>query len=169
MLLVGIVAAPATAEVITGPCTGSAEFLGAGVTVTESQPLDEVVEVPPKDTVLYVGATNTPAPDDPIPFAGDVSLELPFGQNWQVVTWAGETVEVEDVGEYTYDVPSFVPRGTGGLQLTATHDHGGVLCVAAVTLTVEGDPGGAAYAAAGATILFGAGTLAAGIKKRGVA
>ena len=169
VLLVGIVAAPASAEVITGPCTGSAEFLGAGVTVTESQPLDEVVEVPPKDTVLYVGATNTPAPDDPIPFAGDVSLELPFGQNWQVVTWAGETVEVEDVGEYTYDVPSFVPRGTGGLQLTATHDHGGVLCVAAVTLTVEGDPGGAAYAAAGATVLFGAGTLAAGIKKRGVA
>lgn len=168
-LLVGAVAVPAAAEVITGPCTGSADFLTAGVTITESQPVDEVVEVPPEDTVLYAGATNTPPPDDPIPFAGNVVVDLPFGQEWKVVTWAGETVEVEDAGEYSYDVPSFVPRGTGGLLLTATHDHGGVLCVVEVGLTVEGDPGGAAIGAAGATLVFGAGTLAAGIKKRGVA
>lgn len=168
-LVMGVAAAPARAEVITGPCTGSAEFLIGGVRVTEAQPVDEVVEVPPEDSVLYAGSTNTPPPDEPVPFAGNVVLDLPFGQEWKVVTWAGETVEVEDAGEYSYDVPSFVPRGTGGLLLTATHDHGGVLCAVEVTLTVAGDPGGPAIGAAAGTALFAAGTLAAGIKKRGVA
>ena len=49
-LTVTALGAPASAEVIEGPCTGSATFSGP-LTVTEAQPLNVTVIVPADDTL----------------------------------------------------------------------------------------------------------------------
>lgn len=167
VLTVSALASPATGEVFEGPCTGSATFSN-GVVVTESQPADQTVEVPDGDTVQYEGNVNIPAPDDPIPFDGGISVRLPIG-GATIVTWADNTVEVSDAGEYTYTLPSYIPRGTGGLEVTARHSQGGVTCVVVVTMAVEGSPGTPALIAAAGTLVFGAGLLGAGFKKGGLA
>ncbi|RLE15995.1 MAG: hypothetical protein DRJ28_02650 [Actinobacteria bacterium] len=156
-------ASPAGAEVFQGGCTGSAEF-SDGTTVTESTPLSEVVIVPEEDTVVYQGSINLPPPDDEVPFAGGVDVRLPRF-NWTVVPWSGETVEVSDAGTYTYDVPGFVPRGVQ-LEVSAAHTQQGQDCAVAVTMKLDGDPGAAALIGATGTVVFGAATIGAGMKKR---
>ena len=166
VLTVTALGAPASAEVIEGPCTGSATFSGP-FTVTEAQPLNVTVIVPAEDTVQYVGNVNISPPDSPVPFAGaiDVALPVPF-RGWTVVSWEGETEEVSDSGSYAYVVPSWVPRGTGGLKVTATHTQQGTTCIVAVTMALDGDPGAAAIIGVAGTFVFAAGTLGAGIKKK---
>lgn len=168
MLMVAAMAAPASAEMIQGPCTGSAQFSN-GAVVTESTPISEVVEVPVEDTVIYAGDTHLSPPDDEEAFSGEVSVRLPLGGSWVVVSWpvpAGETESVMDGGTYTYDVPGFVPRGTGGLEVTAFHSQRGQICQVAVTMSIAGDPGAAAIIGTAGTAAFGAGVLGAGLRKK---
>lgn len=161
-----VLASPVSAEVIEGPCTGSATFSGP-FTVTESQPLDVTTIVPAEDTVQYIGNMNIDPPSDPVPFAGgiDVALPPPF-RGWTVVSWTGDTVEVGASGSYAYVVPSWVPRGTGGLKVTATHTQQGTTCIVAVTMALDGDPGAGAFIGATAALVFGVGTLGAGIRRK---
>jgi hypothetical protein len=91
-------------------------------------------------------------------------VETPFN-SWQVVSWGGETVEVEAQGSYKYSVPSWIPAGAGELQLTGWHQQGDVDCEVIVTVQLDGDPGPAALVAAAGTVVMGAGVLAAGAKK----
>ncbi len=161
-LVVGL-APPAGAEVFQGGCTGSAAF-SDGTTVTESTPLSQVVIVPDGDTVEYEGSINLPPPDDEVPFSGGVSVRLPL-VSWTVVDWSDETVEVSDAGTYTYEVPGFVPRGVQ-LEVSATHTQQGQTCLVAVTMKLDGDPGAAALIGATGTVVFGAATIGAGVKKR---
>jgi len=167
MLSMTALASPVSAEVIEGPCTGSATFAGP-ITVTESQPLSETTIVPEADTVQYIGKLNIDPPADLVPFAGgiDVALPPPLG-GWTVVSWTGDTVEVADDGSYAYSVPSYVPRGTGGLRVTATHTQQGVTCIVAVTMALEGSPSTAAFIGAIAAIVFGIGTFGAGFRTDG--
>ncbi len=167
LLMMSTLASPATAAVIEGPCTGSATFSN-GVVVTESQPIDQVVKVPDGDTVQYTGSVNIPAPAEPIPFDGGITVRLPVG-GVTIVPWSGETLEVSDSGEYTYTLPSAIPHGTGGLEVTARHSQGGVTCIVVVTMAVEGSPGTAALIGAVGTLVFGAGVIGAGFKKGGLA
>ena len=162
-LIVSAAASPAAAVVIEGPCTGSATFSN-GVVVTERQPIDQTVQVPDGDTVAYEGSMNVPAPSDPVPFDGGVDVRLPIG-GATIVPWAGETVEVSDAGEYTYTLPSYIPRGTGGLEVTVRHSQGGVTCIVVVTMAVEGSPGTPAILSAAGMLVFGAATIGAGFKK----
>jgi hypothetical protein len=154
---------PASAEVIQGPCTGSAAFSN-GVVVTESQPLDQVVEVPDNDTVMYEGSVNIPEPSDPVPFDGGIDVRLPIS-GATIVTWSGETVEVSDAGDYMYTLPSFIPRGTGGLEVTARHTQAGTTCIVVVTMAVEGSPGTPALLGAAGTLVFFTGVVGAGFMK----
>lgn len=168
MLMVASLASPALAEVIEGPCTGSAEFSN-NVTVTERTKIVDVVEVPEEDTVLYEGQIPIPPAEEPEPFSGNVSVALPAGGSWVVVEWpvpTGETVEVGASGLYEYEVPGFVPRGTGGVLVTATHTQRGITCVVAVTLSVEGSPGAPAIIGAVGTGVFALGVGAAGMRRR---
>jgi len=165
ILWVASLAVPATADVIEGGCTGSATFTD-GATVTESTPLSDTIIVPEDDTVTYSGSINLPPPSEPEAFVGGVDVRLPFG-GWTVVSWEGETQEVSITdGTYTYSVPGFVPRGTGGLEVTATHVQQGQTCVVAVTMALEGDPGAPAIIGATGTAVFLAGVIGAGFKKR---
>lgn len=162
---------PAHAEVIEGPCTGSATFtsgIAGSFTVTESQPLSVITFVPDADTVTYVGNMNIEPPSDPVTFAGgvDVALPIPF-RGWTVVPWDGTTEEVSASGAYTYSVPSWIPRGTGGMQVTARHTQQGTTCVVAVTMALDGPPGVAAIITATGAFVFLLGTLGAGVKKGG--
>jgi hypothetical protein len=168
MLMVAGMAAPASAEVIQGPCTGSAQFSN-GAIVTESTPLDDVIEVPDEDTVIYSGDTHLSPPDEPEGFSGDVSVRLPIGGSWVVVNWpvpSGETESVSDAGTHTYEVPGFVPRGTGGLEVTAFHTQRGQTCMVAFAVTIEGSPGPAAIIGATGTFAFAAGVVGAGLRKK---
>ncbi len=167
-LLVLLFAPPARAEVFQGGCTGSASFENAGVTVTEKQPLSDPVTILPEDSVRYAGSTGQPETSDPVPFEGGITVALPLG-NWTFVTWGGESTKTSAEGDYAYTLPGFVPRGTGPVEVTATHEQGGQTCVVAASFQVEGSPGPLGVGAAAGTALFAAGTLAAGVKKRGVA
>jgi len=166
-LVLAIVVAPAGA-VVSGPCTGSAAF-STGVTITAEQPLDPATVIPDADDVLYQGSIDIPPPDDPIPFNGGISAEIAGIGSFPVATWGGTTEEVSSSGTYIYEVPTWVPRGTGDILLTANHAQGGAVCNGQVKVTLEGDPGAAAIIAATGTALFGAGVVASGVKKKGVA
>jgi hypothetical protein len=168
MLMVAALAAPASAEVIQAGCSGSATFSN-GTSVNESTPLSEVFEVPEKDdNVMYTGAIDLPPADEPEPFSGDVSVRLPLGGSWVAAQWPeppGETEKVSDTGTYSYEVPGFVPRGTGGLEVTAFHQQRGVTCEVAVSLALAGSPGPAALIGTAGTIVFGLGVGAAGSRR----
>lgn len=165
------IASPANAEVLEGPCTGHATFtsgIAGPFTVTEKQPLSVVTFVPDADTVNYEGHMNIDPPSDPVTFAGgiDVALPVPF-RGWTVVSWDDTTEEVDANGVYTYSVPSWVPRGTGGLQVTARHTQQSTTCVVAVTMALDGPPGVGAIITATGAFVFLLGTLGAGVKKGG--
>ena len=170
VLMVASLAAPASAQVIQGPCTGSAIFPDpGGFTLTEKTPILPVIEVPEEATVTYRGDIPITPADEPESFSGNITVELPFGVNWEVVDWpdpAGLTVEVGSGGSYEYEVPGFVPRGTGGLLVTATHTQRSITCVVAMTLSVAGSPGAPAIIGAGGTLVFGLGVVAAGSRGR---
>ena len=165
-LFVGLLAAPAGSAVLQGNCTGGAVFSN-GASVTERQPINDVVLVPASDTVLYTGDTQlSPPPEDmPDSFTGGVSIALPFG-SVTIVNWEGTTEETSvDMGSYFYDVSGLAPEGTGGVEVTATHTQRGETCVVVVTMALDGDPGWQAWTAAGLTVLAGVGVAGAGVKR----
>ncbi len=166
---VGLLAVPAGAEITKGSCGGAATFPDkeSDKVLDAARPKSNVFEAPLSATVAYAGTLGPGAAesDEPVPFEGGVTLRIPR-MSISVAGWSGETVEVSDAGSYTYDLPDFVPQGTGGLEVTAWHNHTGHGdCEAVVTVTISGSPGVAAAAAGGLTLLAGAGTLAAGRKK----
>jgi hypothetical protein len=165
VLTLATLSSPAGA-VVSGPCSGSVEFSN-GATITAEQPLDPATVIPAKDDASYKGSISIPPPDDPIPFEGGLSAEVAGLGTIPVVSWGGETVEVSAGGTYIYEVPSWVPTGTGDILLTANHQQGGAECTGQVKVTLEGDPGAAAIIAATGTVLFGAGVVGAGFKKKG--
>ncbi len=169
LLMLAASAAPASAEVLQGDCTGFAKF-DNDVEVTENTPLSTVVEIPPKGDVEYFGNTHLPPVDEEEAFSGSVSVELDMGVSFPVVKWPeppGETKLTEKGGTYTYEAPDWIPRGTGAIKITATHTQRGEVCTAAFNVTLAGDPGTEAIVAAGLTAIAGASTLAAGTKKKG--
>ena len=168
VILLVATAAPASAEVIVGNCTGAATFSN-GAAVTESTPLSQIVEVPNKDIVIYSGDTHLTPPDEEEGFGGYVAVRLPVGGSWIVADWPvpsdAKTLEVSASGTYGYEVPSYVPQGTGGLEVTAYHSQRGEICQVAVVMTLSGSPGPAAIVAAIGTVAFGAGVVGAGFSK----
>ena len=169
-LLVGLLAIPASAEITKGMCSGSATFPDktSDKVLDAARPKSDVFEAPPGATVNYAGSLGPGASesDKPVRFEGGVSLRIPR-MSIPIAGWKGETVEVSDAGTYTYDLPDIVPQGTGGLELTAWHNHTGFPdCEAVVTVTILGDPGAAAVVAVGLTALAGVGTFAAGRAKK---
>lgn len=165
VLTLATLSSPAGA-VVSGPCSGSVEFSN-GETITAEQPLDPATVIPTKDNAFYEGSISIPPPDDPIPFEGGLNAEVAGIGTVPIVSWGGETVEVSASGTYIYEVPSWVPAGTGDILLTASHQQGGAECTGQVKVTLEGDPGAAAIIAATGTVLFGAGVVGAGFKKKG--
>ncbi len=168
VVLLVATAAPAGAEVIVGNCTGSATFSN-GAVVTESTPLSETVTVPNKDIVQYSGNTHLTPPDQEEGFGGYVAVRLPVGGSWIVADWPvpsdAKTKEVDDSGSYAYEVPGYVPQGTGGLEVTAYHSQRGQVCQVAVSMALSGSPGPAAIVATIGVAAFGAGVIGAGFSK----
>ena len=168
-LFVGLIAAPASAEITKGNCRGSATFPDKATdkTLDAARPRSQVFEAPLSAMVAYVGDLGPGAEpsDEEVPFEGGVTLRIPR-MSIPVAGWDGDTVEVSDAGTYTYDLPDIVPQGTGGLEVTAWHNHGGHPdCEAIVTVSILGSPGPVAAVATGLTVLAGAGTVLAGRAK----
>jgi len=162
---VAALATPAYA-IVSGPCTGSASFSN-GAIITAEQPLDPATVIPDMDNVSYQGSIDISPPSDPIPFSGGLNAEVAGIGSIPVVQWGGTTVEVSDSGSYVYEVPSWVPRGTGDILLTATHTQGGADCTGQVKVTLEGNPGAIAIIAGVGTAVFFAGVIGSGFKKKG--
>ena len=157
------------AEITKGSCGGSATFpeKPTDKVLDAARPKSDVFEAPLSATVAYAGTLGPGAAesDEPVPFQGGVTLRIPR-MSISIAGWEGETVEVSDAGSYTYDLSDFVPQGTGGLEVTAWHNHAGHAdCEAVVTVSIAGDPGVAAVVAGGLAALTGAGALAAGRAK----
>ena len=168
MMLTALLAAPAGAEVTRGSCVGQAEFPSktSDRVLTADRPRSSVFLGPNEETVTYAGALSDGAQpfDDPVPFEGAMSVQLPR-TTWQFATWGGTSTQVSADGLYTYSIPSFVPAGTGEFEITGWHKQGDIDCAVVVTVALDGEPGPAALVAAAGTIVFGAGVLAAGSKK----
>ena len=168
MMLTGLLAAPAGAEVTRGTCVGQAEFPSktSDRLLTADRPRSSVFLVPGEETVAYSGALSNDAQPsaDPIPYEGAMSVQLPRS-TWQFTTWGGASTQVSAEGLFTYSIPSFVPAGTGEFEVTGWHKQGEVDCAVVVTVALDGEPGPAALVAAAGTVVFGAGVLAAGSKK----
>jgi hypothetical protein len=167
-LFVASLAAPASAELKTGSCTGSGTF-SDGLVVDETTPESTVIEVPREDTVAWEGkATRAPADADvEIPFSGAVQAKIGFF--WITIrSWGGTAQPGADanMGTYTYEVPDIVP-GTGEIKVRATHDHGSApQCMGVWTMKLDGGPGVVGVVAAAGTALFGAVLLTSGITKK---
>ncbi len=159
-----LLAVPAGA-VVNGPCTGRVEFSNGSV-LTAEQPLDPPTLIPPKDEVAWSGSIQASF-DEPVPYAGAVQASVGGIMNLQIAAWQGKSDETSASGTYAYQVPAFVPRGTGAILLTGQHAQGDVVCAGQVTLALEGSPGPVAYVSALGTAVFLAGTLAAGVAKGG--
>ena len=169
MLFVAFLAIPAAAQITKGNCRGSATFpeKATDKILDAARAKDSVFEMPLSSTVTYTGDLGPGAQpsDEEVSFKGGVSLSIPR-MSIPIASWEGDTKEVSDTGTYTYDLPDFVPQGTGGLELTAWHNHTGHPdCEAVLTVSITGDPGGVAYAAGGLTVIAGVGTMAAGRRK----
>lgn len=163
-VLLLVVASPAAAVITRGPCTGSATF-SDGTVLDAAQPLSEVTEVPPEATVTYEGSENRPQLEQPTPHSGSITVALPLG-SWTVATWSGEGVETSAGGEYSYEVPEIVPRGTGPITVSGFHTHDVVNCAATVRVTLAGDPGLPALVAAALTVLGLVALAASGVPKQ---
>ena len=169
MLVVALLAIPAAAEITKGNCRGSATFPDKPTdkVLDAARPKSQVFEIPPGATVNYAGDLGPGAQpsDEEVAFEGGVSLRV-ARVPVPIAGWDGDTKEVSDAGSYTYDLPDFVPQGTGGLELTAWHKHTGHPdCEAVLTVAITGNPGAAAFAGLGLTAVAGVGTLAAGRRK----
>lgn len=168
MMLTALLAAPAGAEVTRGSCVGEADFPSktSDRVLTADRPRSSVFLVPQEETVTYAGALSESAQpfDDPVPFEGAMSVQLPR-TSWQFATWGGTSTDVSADGLYTYSIPSFVPAGTGEFEVSGWHTQGDFDCAVVVTVALDGEPGPAALVAAAGTVVFGAGVLAAGSKK----
>ena len=170
-------AAPAGAVVVDPGCTGSVTFEEgvnvsevSGNRVTESHPLSPTITIPSEATVSYAGEINVPPPDEPVDFAGGIDLQLPLFGGITIVSWPdppGQTEMTSDSGSYTYSLPSYVPKGTGGLELTARHTQQGETCVVKLNIALAGSSSPVGILTGAATALFGALMVSAGFKKKG--
>ncbi len=176
-LVIAGFAAPASAVVIEGPCTGSVTFEdGVNVTtfespntVTESHPLSPTITIPLDATVKYEGSMNIAPPSDLVDFVGGVDLKVPLIGNVTVVNWPdpyGQTLQVSDSGSYTYSLPSYIPKGTGGIEVTAWHTQMGTTCTVALNIAIAGESSIAGIVTGLLAAGFGALMVAAGIKKK---
>lgn len=167
MLIMAALASPASA-IVTDGCTGTAEFSN-GTEVNAAQSLSIVSVIPEKDDmVIYTGMIDVPTPDEPVPFNGGIQAEVAGFATIPVASWSDTTEENSAAGTYKYEAPSWVPRGTGEINVTAKHTQQGKTCVAQVKMTLEGSPGAVAIIAATGTVVAGAGVIGAGVKKKGV-
>ncbi|MGI9585841.1 MAG: hypothetical protein ACR2N7_09660 [Acidimicrobiia bacterium] len=167
LLLVTALASPASA-IVTDGCSGSAKFSN-DTEVNAAQSLSIVSVIPEKDdNVRYTGMIDVPPPDEPVPFVGGIVARVAGFVPVTVASWSDTTEENSRSGVYSYEAPEWVPRGTGEILVEASHTQQGKTCMASVKMTLEGDPGAAAIAAAAGTAVAGAGVLGAGIKKKGV-
>ncbi len=148
---VGVVAALAlaatpAAAVVSGPCDGSAEWMGVTppleVVASDVEP-GEVVVIPRSGTIEWTGVIDIPEPSSPRDASGhvDVKLPSPFGLV-QVGTWSTSGTLIANSGTYTYDFPALL----SGFEVTVQGEHwegtltpsGDPTCSAEVTLSLEG-------------------------------
>ncbi len=140
--MVFAVTVPANALITQGPCTGSVTYFDTNQVIDASAPLSPTIEVPLSGRLEYSGALNMPAPTSEVPYEGGVFVEFLTG-SWAAATW-GRALSAEVVagGLYSYDVPSWAPKGTGAIPVVAFHDHNGTICRAKFNVALIGSPWG---------------------------
>jgi len=135
-------AVPANAFITQGPCDGSVTYLDTNQTIEADAPLSPTIEVPLSGQLDYRGAIAPTVADGEVPYEGGVYVEFWTG-SWAAATW-GRALTDEFVagGLYSYDVPSWAPKGSGAIPVVAIHDHNGTICRAEFNVALVGSPWG---------------------------
>jgi len=163
----------ASADVVTPPgsCTATGHWVSEGVTrnSTSYMPSDVVI-VPQKDKVDWQGHEH----GEPIgyfgpprPIDGAVQVTLPFGIKVTVWHWGGDkSPRYSNEGQEAYNVPSLLV----GIRMQLSgyeKDNGALVCSGSVYVEVAGsrlkNPLG--WIGLAGIVIFGAGLLAAGLRK----
>ena len=142
LLLVGLLAAPASADVVkpAGACVGSGTWEKGGFAERSTDHSSgDTIKVPRKDTVKWAGnekgfALGSTGPRRDID--GKVRLKLPVG-TVTIDSWSGSSVRYANEGEHDYDLPSVL---TGiKMKLSGFHkDAGKVTCAGSVYVQIKG-------------------------------
>lgn len=131
----------ASAEIDSGDCTGSLEFMtgtsaNGPFTLDADRARDDVVVVPRSDTVRW--SASTPATSGTYSGSLKLALPFPFG-SVQIESWSGEVQSNSNSGTEDYELPSIVPSGVA-VELSATHTDEAGTCAGSQVLEVEGGP-----------------------------
>jgi hypothetical protein len=152
---------PAHAEVLEGACVGVVA-LDDEVVVDTGASAGDVAVVPPSGTLTWAGSDPSLDDEQPTAVQGELLARHPFGR-FQLAAWSGTSDGPEATGTASYDVPRFIPRGSGPIPLELDVALGDAPCRIAGTVRLEGatfDPLSAAALVVGAVLLVA--MLAAG-------
>lgn len=166
LVLMFALMAPANALITQGRCTGSVTYVDTNQTIDANAPLSPTIEVPLAGRLDYRGELNLPAPATEVRYDGGVFVEFLTG-SWAAATWGPAlTMEVVAGGLYTYEVPSWAPKGTGAIPVVAFHDHNGTICRAEFNVALIGSSWGpVSILALVGTGVFAAAMIGAGFNR----
>jgi hypothetical protein len=137
-------AAPASADVVVpkGACHGEGTWEKAGFTQKSGDHVpSDVIKVPRKDTVHWVGGIGTAQPGETIarrPIKGSVQLKLPPPLGWVTIdSWGKSSEAAANSGVHSYDLPN-VLAGIK-MKLRGEHfDNNTLTCRGSVFVQIDG-------------------------------
>lgn len=140
-----IIPGQALAEIGSGNCTGTVQFVSGTkdtgpFSVDVDRPLGDVVVVPRSDTVEWSGSTPATSGE----YSGSVTVDLPFPLgSYEIRQWSGTVQTSTNSGTETYDLPSVIPGGVE-FRVSATHRDEVGTCKGSLTVRIEGGAFGSA-------------------------
>jgi hypothetical protein len=127
---------PAAGEVVEGSCRGSVTMDGQ-LAVDVAQPSTTPVEIPDRGTAEVAGSFDLPPSEAPVPYRSELRGRHAFG-TWVITSWTGESTTPEVMATRTYELPSFIPRGSGPIPVALDAAFGDETCRIVGTVAVAG-------------------------------
>jgi hypothetical protein len=134
-------AAPAHANAVTtGDCRAEGTWQESGQDEKSADLAPgEVVTIPRKDTVDWVGALDDRQPGDEVPERHvNGSFQLEIGGTWQTIDdWDSDSTKAANSGSYDYSLPSVLI----GIEMPMRgrhYENGELVCAGNIVIVVEG-------------------------------
>jgi hypothetical protein len=127
---------PAAGEVVEGSRTGSVTMEGQ-LAVDVQQPSTAPVEIPDRGTAEVAGSFDLPPAEAPVPYRGELRGRHAFG-TWVITSWTGRSTTPEVSAARSYELPSFIPRGSGPIPVVLDASFGDESCRVVGTVAVAG-------------------------------
>jgi hypothetical protein len=127
---------PAAGEVVDGSCTGSVTMDGQ-LAVDVLQPSTTPVQIPDRGTAEVAGSFDLPPSEAPVPYRSELRGRHAFG-TWVITSWTGQSTTPEVVAARTYELPNFIPRGSGSIPVALDAAFGDEICRIVGAVAVAG-------------------------------